>query len=172
MRKGTASGTAHPRKVRYSEREVDGVFLDRERLNGAVSALVGAGFGLENMSVVLEQRGTSSTFSAVDERQLRTLGTSLVAAVGALAAAGLTLMSGGAAAAAIAASALVGGSAATGVHVFKTSKGFNGSGATPDRPDEDAILSVRVGRTDDEHRTVEILQEHGAVKIWAQNWPY
>jgi hypothetical protein len=65
-------------------------------------------------------------FTPADERQLRTLATSMAGALGALAAAGVTMATGGAAAAAVAAAVLVGGSAASGVHVFKTLRGFDG----------------------------------------------
>ena len=164
VRHTTGSSVRQP-----ARREVDSVFTDRGRLDSAVSALQGHGFPLRTMSVVLEHRANrKSGFSAVDERQIRTLGTSLAGAVAALAAAGVTIMSGGAAGLALAASAVAGASAATGVHVFKTSQGFDGSGSE-DRPDEDVILSVSVKNAEDETRAVQILQEHGAVQIWAQD---
>lgn len=51
-------------------------------------------------------------FTQADERQIRTLGTSMSGAIGALAALGVTIATGGAAVAAVVAAALVGGSAA------------------------------------------------------------
>src|SRR5262249_18996500 len=152
-----------------------GVFVDREHLDQALSTLTAAGFKYDRMTAVLERHEggrriavtdlPSSGFTHADKRQLRTLATSMTGAVGALAAVGVTLATGGAALAAVAAAALVGGSAATGVHVFKTVRGFDGVA-------EDIILSVRVVRPSDEKRIFEIFDKHGAKQIWAQDRPY
>jgi hypothetical protein len=163
---------ANPKPVR----EVDGVFVDRERLDHAASALAAAGFGYADMTAVLKRhldggRRVAITdlpaagFTEADKRQVRTLATSMSGAVGALAALGVTVATGGSAAAAVMAAALVGGSAASGVHVFKTLQGFDGEG-------EDVILTVRVKNTRDEERVAEIFQRHGAVQSWAQDRPY
>jgi hypothetical protein len=163
---------AAPRKP---VREVDGVFVDRECLDQAMSALTSAGFSYADMTAVLERhlaggRRVAVTdlppadFTEADKRQLRTLATSMTGAVGALAALGVTIATGGSAAAAVMAAALVGGSAASGVHVFKTLQGFDGEG-------EDVILSVRVESPRDEERVAEMFRQHGAIQIWAQNRP-
>jgi hypothetical protein len=163
-------------KPKKPVREVDGIFFDREHLNRALTALNAAGFRYADMTAVLERhvdggRRVAVTdlpqagFTQADKRQLRTLATSLSGAVGALAAFGVTIATGGSALAAVAAAALAGGSAAMGVHVFKTSQGFDGVA-------EDIILSVRVNVPSDEKRVVEIFQKHGAEQIWAQNRPY
>ena len=167
-----AKAAARPKPVR----EVDGVFVDREGLDHAVSALAAAGFSYADMTVVLERhlnggRRVAVTdlppagFTEADKRQVRTLATSMTGAVGALAALGVTIATGGSAAAAVMAATLIGGSAASGVHVFKTLQGFDGEG-------EDVILSVRVKNSRDEERVAEIFRRHGAVQIWAQNRPY
>jgi hypothetical protein len=65
-------------------REVDGVFVDREGLDHAVSALAAAGFSYANMTAVLERhldggRRVAVTdlppagFTEADKRQVRTL---------------------------------------------------------------------------------------------------
>ena len=109
-------------KTRKPVREVDGIFLDREHLNRALTALHAAGFRKESMTAVLERHEGGrrvavtelppASFTQADKRQLRTLATSLGGAIGALAAFGVTFATGGAAAAAVAAAALAGGSAA------------------------------------------------------------
>jgi hypothetical protein len=158
-------------------RDADGVFFDREQLKDAVTALVAAGFSYADMTAVLERnvgggRRVAVTelpdagFSPADERQVRTLATSMSGAVGALAALGVTIATGGAAAAAVAAAALVGGSVATGVHVAKTLAGFDGV-----VPEEDVILSVCAKGPDEERRALDVLQKHGAVQIWLQSRP-
>jgi hypothetical protein len=162
-------------KTRKPVREVDGIFLDREHLDRALTALQAAGFRKESMTAVLERHEGGrrvavtdlppASFTQADKRQLRTLATSLGGAIGALAAFGVTIATGGAAAAAVAAAALAGGSAATGVHVFKTMQGFDGVA-------EDIILSVRVDGPADEQRVAEIFEGHGAQQIWAQNRPF
>ena len=168
------SDRGHPRR---EPREVDGMFFGRDQLNDAVAALAAAGFGYAAMTAVLERhvgggRRVAMTelphagFTQADERQVRTLATSMSGAVGALAALGITIATGGAATAAVAAAALVGGSAAGGVHVVKTLMGFDGV-----VPEEDIILSVRVTGPDDENRALDVLQKHGAVQIWVQNRP-
>jgi hypothetical protein len=159
-------------KARKLVREVDGIFVDREHLNRALTALSAAGFNKDSMTAVLERheggRRIAVTdlppagFTQADKRQLRTLATSMSGAIGALAAFGVTMVTGGAAAAAVAAAALVGGSTATGVHVFKTMQGFDGVA-------EDIILSVRVNNPADEKRVAEIFENHGAGQIWSQN---
>src|SRR5262249_49127946 len=116
-------------------REVDGIFVDREHLNHALTALTRAWFSKESMTAVLERHVGGrrvavtdlppSGFTQADKRQLRTLATSMSGAIAALAAFGVTFATGGAAVAAVAAAALIGGSTATGVHVFKTSQGFD-----------------------------------------------
>ena len=181
MPKGTRrSKAATPRRKAAAPskpvREVDGVFVDRERLDHALSALADAGFRYTDMTAVLEHHLEGSRrvavtdlpppdFTEADKRQVRTLATSMTGAVGALAALGVTIATGGSAAAAVMAAALVGGSAASGVHVFKTLQGFDGEG-------EDVILSVRVKNSRDEERVAEIFQRHAAVQIWAQNRSY
>jgi hypothetical protein len=162
-------------KPKKKVREVDGVFLDREHLNRALSALKAAGFGPDRMTAALERHEGGrripvtdlppAGFTQADKRQLRTLATGLTGAIAALAAFGVTIGTGGAAAAAVAAATLAGGSAATGVQVFKTMQGFDGVA-------EDVILSVRVEDPDDEERIVKIFQKHDAKQIWAQNRPY
>lgn len=108
-------------------REVDGIFVDREHLDQASSALVKAGF---QYSAVLERSTNGGRRIAVkdlpggdrtqaDKRQARTLSTSLTGAITTLVAVGVTIASGGAAVAAVAAAALVGGSAATGVRYLQ-----------------------------------------------------
>src|SRR5262249_16218399 len=174
-RSARAKRAAPSKPKKKPVREVDGVFVDREHLNHALSALAAAGFGYDRMPAVLKRPEGGQRiavtdlppagFSQADKRQLRTLATSMTGAVGALAAFGVTIATGGAAAAAVAAAALAGGSAATGVHVFKTLQGFHGAA-------EDIILSVRVDKPDDENRIVEIFQKHGAGQIWAQDRPY
>jgi hypothetical protein len=175
--RSTATG-AQAQKPPDQVREVDGMFFDREHLQRAVSALLAAGFGHARMTAILErcdERGNrvpvtdlpSAGFTQADERQLRTLATSMAGALGALAAAGVTIATGGAAIAAVAAAALVGGSAASGVHVLKTLQGFDGV-----VPQEDVILSVRVNGPDEEKRVLELFQQHGAEQIWAQDRPY
>ena len=149
--------------------EVDGVFVDREPLDHAVSALAAAGFSHANMTAVLEHhldggRRVAVTdlppagFTDADKRQLRTLATSMTGALGALAALGVTIATGGSAAAAVMAATLIGDSAASGVHVFMTLQGFDAVG-------EDVILSVRVKNSRDEERVAEIFRHHGAVQI-------
>ena len=156
--------------------EVDGIFVDREHLDHALSALVQAGFDSADMTAVLERHIDGgrriavtniprNTLTQTDKQQARTLSTSLAGAVAALAAAGVTIASGGVAIAAVAAAALVGGSAATGVHVIKTMAGFDGAS-------EDIILSVRVKKSADEKRIADIFDRHGAKQIWVQNRPY
>jgi hypothetical protein len=162
----------HPRRKAH---EVDGIFFARDQLNDAVTALSAAGFAYADMTAVLERhvgdgRRVAVTelphpgFTEADERQVRTLATSMSGAIGALAALGVTIATGGAAAAAVAAAALVGGSTAGGVYVAKTLMGFDGVVA-----EEDIILSVRVNRPDDEKRALDVLRKHGAVQIWVQN---
>ena len=169
--------TADPSAQR-SVREVDGIFFDRESLDHAVSALVAAGFSPSNMTAVLERQvdgGKRAPVSALppappastDRQQVRTLASTMAGAVGALAAAGVTIATGGAAMAAVAAAMLVGGSAISGVRVLKTLTGF---GETT--PEEDVILSVAVSGQTDEDRVLEIFQQHGAAQIWAQDRPY
>jgi hypothetical protein len=163
--------------TRKSSREVDGIFFSGEQLNNAISALTAAGFSCADMTAVLERHVGGGHRVAVtslpdvgvtqaDERQVRTLATSLSGAAGALAAAGITIATGGAAVAAVAAATLVGGSAATGVYVLKTLAGFDGV-----VPEEDVILSVSVKTPDDERRVLDLFQRHGAVQIWARNRP-
>jgi hypothetical protein len=157
-------------------REVDGIFVDRQHLDHALSALVKAGFDYEDMTAVLERHVDGGrriavtdipqdNFTQTDKQQARTLSTSLTGAVAALAAVGVTIASGGAAVAAVAAAVLVGGSAATGVHVIKTMAGFDGAS-------EDIILSVRAKKPADETRIADIFDQHGAKQIWVQNRPY
>ena len=163
------------RRTRRKPHEVDGIFFARDQLNDAVTALSAAGFAYADMTAVLERhvgagRRVAVTelphagFTKADERQVRTLATSMSGAIGALAALGVTIATGGAAAAAVASAELVGGSTAGGVYVAKTLMGFDGV-----VPEEDIILSVRVNGPDDEKRALDVLQKHGAVQIWVQN---
>ncbi|MBV8745219.1 MAG: hypothetical protein JO134_09280 [Xanthobacteraceae bacterium] len=157
-------------------REVDGIFVDREHLDQALSALAEAGFHYSDMTAVIERHVDGGrriavtdmpqgNFTQTDKRQARTLSTSLTGVVAALAAVGVTIASGGAATAAVAAAALVGGSAATGVHVIKTMAGFGDAS-------EDLILSVRAKQPADERRIADIFDQCDAKQIWVQNRPY
>lgn len=164
-------------------REVDGIFVEGDALYRAVAALKAAGFDHADMTVVHERRNPGGVsepvvespgagFSATDQRQLRTLGTSLGGAVAALAAIGIVAASGGTAAAIVGAAALVGGKVAIGVHVFKTGMGFDGSGPAAAQPSEDIILTVRVDDAAAETKASGILAAEGASQVWSQNRPY
>jgi hypothetical protein len=181
--------TAHPSSAPAKSgtgkviREVDGIFVARDALDRSVAALAAAGFDHSDMTVVLERRfaggktepvaeAPGDGFSATDQRQLRTLGTSLAGAVAALATVGIVAASGGTALAIVGAAAAVGTKAALGVHIFKTSLGFDGSGPGPDQPSEDIILTVRVPDHEAEQKAATILVDNGAWRVWAQNRPY
>jgi hypothetical protein len=47
-------------------REVDGIFLDREHLNQALSALSKAGFGYDRMTAVLERHVSGHRVAVTD----------------------------------------------------------------------------------------------------------
>lgn len=170
----TRSKARSPSTRDHALREVDGVFVDREHLDQALSALVQAGFRYTDMTAVLEGYVDGgprvavtdmppNDFTQADKRQLRTLGTSLAGAIAALSVLGVTTVAtGGAGALAVTAAALAGGSAATGVHVIKTMAGFDGAS-------EDIVLSVRAKKRADEQRIANIFEQHGAKQIWVQN---
>ncbi len=101
--------------------EVVGFFRDDAGLEEAVSRLTLAGFDRAELSLPLADipshqatpdAGATAVFSDVDRRQMRTLGTGIAGAAGALAAAGVTIATGGAAVAALAAAAIGGGATA------------------------------------------------------------
>lgn len=149
------------------------MFVDREHLDQALSALVKAGFRYTDMTAILERHvdggrrvavtDTPTDFTQADKRQVRTLGTSLAGAIAALAALGVTtIASGGVGGLAITAAAVAGGSAATGVHVIKTMAGLDGAS-------EDIVLSVRAKTPADEKHIANVFEQHGAKQIWVQN---
>ncbi len=103
--------------------EVQGFFADDASLQDAMARLTLAGFDRADISLPhadpapgdrTPELGAATPFTATDQQQIRTLGVSGAGAMGAIAAAGVTIATGGAAAVA-AGAALVAGAAAAGI---------------------------------------------------------
>jgi hypothetical protein len=100
-----------------SVEEVQGIFPSDAAMQDAIAKLTLAGFDRADFSLpttrpaaseATPNQGAADPMTDVDMRQARTMGTSIAATVGALAAAGATIATGGAAGAVIAVAAAVG----------------------------------------------------------------
>ncbi|MBV9735520.1 MAG: hypothetical protein JO209_06385 [Acidisphaera sp.] len=108
-----------------SVREVQGIFPSDASLQDAIARLTLLGFDRADLSLpaasphpaeATPELGAEDPHTEVDDRQMRTMGTSMAGAAGAMAAAGLTIATGGAAAVAIGAAAAIGAGAAALAH--------------------------------------------------------
>ena len=167
--------TAQPGPVLSRVHEVRGRFASTELMQDAIQRLLLAGFDRADLSVPeasppaersTPESGALPADTEDDARQARTLHTSGVAAVAALAGAGITVATGGGAAPAVAAAVLAG--AAAGGATFALSSAAN----EQEQSELDVraatgglILSVRV--QDDAHRSAAeaMLRSAGACDI-------
>lgn len=155
--------------------EVRATFADPDRMQEAANKLAMSGFDRADMS--LPSQGHSLDESAPeaaskpvstgeDARQARTLGSSTVGSVVALAAAGVTIATGGAAAPAVAAAVLAGGAA--GGATFAATAAATG-GEQQERERQAAagglVLSVRAQNEAKQAEAVAIMRAAGATDV-------
>jgi hypothetical protein len=153
-----------------SSRPVCGTFADGETLNAAKSILVRAGFTLSGLTIVCDPRLLNDDHAVptteADERQLRTLGSSLAGAVAALAAAGAVIATEGAALAALAAAAAFGAGAAAGMRALSTYVGIDGvPGIGLAGPVILCVMAEQPGRAE---KALELMRASGAQRAWVQ----
>ena len=144
-------------------------FATPEQMQDAVTRLTMSGFDRADISLPEEGSDTRRAAPASteeDARQIRTLGASTAATVGALAAAGITVATGGAAAPVIAAAVLAGGAAGGAT--------FAATGAANSAEQESRehrsrtgtlVLTVRAVTAERQSSAENILREAGASQV-------
>jgi hypothetical protein len=156
--------------------EVRAIFHSSDAMQHAISQLTLHGFGRADLSLpdiapTLERApldaGAKAADADDDAQQGRTLGTGTTAAVGAMAAAGITVATGGAAGFAIAAAAAVG--SLLGGATYAVTSVVNAHEHT-DREDKAAtgslILSARAPTAEKRAQAEMILRSSGGTDIW------
>jgi hypothetical protein len=136
----------------------------------AIAKLQMAGFDRADVSVPVQSEQTTPDIAAdnpitpSDQRQIRTMGSSMAAAAGGIAAAGITVATGGAAAVVIGA-AVVAGAGAGLLTNAATSPSDGAKGAGDALPGQKLLLTVRTGTADREARARQVMQAAGALQI-------
>jgi len=161
-------------------REAVAVFDDPDQLENAMSDLQSNGIDRSNLSLlahrslagrlparsqdVADDPATprESAVTDTDIRQGRVLGTSLAAAIAALAAAGFTVATGGVAAATVAAAAAAGGVGAVGALLGRGIGGDQEAFLDAQLARGGVLLWVRTPDADAERRTLGVLRRHSA----------
>jgi hypothetical protein len=177
-----------------STREAFALFQDTDKVNAAVSDLEGAGFDRSEMSLLAQQgvldghmpgeygeihkaaedpkAPREAVIADTDVRQGRTLAASTVAAVGAFAASGITIMTGGTAAVAIAAAAAAGlGSAAVGEALGKKASDSEKEYLREQLRRGGIVLWVKTPTPEKESRARQILTRHCASEVRVHDVP-
>jgi hypothetical protein len=157
--------------------EVQGHFASDAALQYAIGLVMHDGFDRADLSLPLAhpsadeatpEQGAANPTTPADAQQQRTLHASMAGAVGALAAAGVTVATGGTAVAAVAAAAAVGlaagGIAAAAVHASDAS---DHAARERDAATDDLVLSVRVTSAARRQRARELLGAAGATAVAA-----
>ena len=152
--------------------EVRGSFPTDQALQEAVSQLSMAGFDRADFSLPIQpaeggdltpEQSAGDPTTSTDSKQLRTMGTSMAGAVGALAAAGLTVATGGVAAAAIGAAAAAGlGSGAIAHFAGRESEQAREQGRDDAASVGALMLSVRTATVARTARAVKVMRDCGA----------
>ena len=155
--------------------EVQGIFPDDAALQDAIARLTLAGFDRAEISLpqasptsaeATPDLGADAPTSDIDQQQMRTLGASSAAAVGAIAAAGITIATGGlaavAAGAALLAGAAAGGATAmvTGANDHATTERHNADGAAGK-----LVLSARVTDAARQSDAEAAMRAAGAIRV-------
>jgi len=171
---------ADPVKAGATIREAVAVFDDPAKLESAVSELQSNGVDRADLSLLAhpslaesppgnsrrlaDDPGTprESAITDTDLRQGRVLGTSLAAAVAALAGAGFTVASGGVAAAMVAAAAAAGSVGAVGALVGRRLGEEQESFLDAQLASGGVLLWVRTPDAGSERRALEVLRRHSA----------
>ncbi|MBV8121697.1 MAG: hypothetical protein JO081_17370 [Alphaproteobacteria bacterium] len=161
-------------------REAVAVFDDPQKLERAMSELQSNGIDRANLSLLahtsLAKHLPPDTHSLADDpdtpreaavsdtdlRQERVLGTSLVATIAALAAAGFTVATGGVAAAVIAAAVAAGGAGAVGALVGRRLGEDEEAFLETQLAHGGVLLWVRTPDADTERRAIDVLRGHSS----------
>ena len=154
--------------------EVQGHFPDDAALQDALTRLQAAGYDRAQLSLPDEQEtaattpteGAGNPTDLVDKTQLRTMGTSMAAYAGAVAAGGATLATGGLAGVAIAAAAAVG----IGAGLTANATGNAVDAADARHHDEMGaqgrlLLAVRTATAQDVDRATALMTQAGATDV-------
>lgn len=155
--------------------EVQGHFPSDAAMQAALGGLTLAGFDRADFSLPQDQpnqgvqtpnEGAENPTDDIDKSQLRTMGTSMAAYAGAVAAAGATLATGGAAGVALAAAAAVG--AGTGLTANAAGRAAEKAGSD-DRDERGRagtlVLAVRVRDAAEAGRASAAMREAGASSV-------
>ncbi len=160
-----------------SVEEVQGIFPSDAAMQDAISKLTLAGFDRADFSLPVTrpaagqatpEQGAADPMTDVDMRQARTMGTSMAATIGAVAAAGATIATGGAAGAVIAVAAAVGAGSGYAASSLGT--------AVKDNQEADRevaanagelVLAVHAATAEKQADATRIMQMAGASKVAA-----
>jgi hypothetical protein len=155
--------------------EVQAVFGSDAALQDAMGRLASAGFDHADFSLPIArpepgeatpEQGAGSPFSEDDNQSMRTMHTSMAGAVGALAAAGATVMTGGAAGVALAAAAAAGTGAGLLAHSASAASDTAQHEAREQAAARDElVLSVRTPDLERRRRAEAVLREAGAIRV-------
>ena len=157
--------------------EVQGIFPSDAAMQDAISKLTLAGFDRADFSLPIThpdagqatpELGAATPMTDVDVRQARTMGTSMAASIGAIAAAGATIATGGAAAAVIAAAAAVGAGSAYAANAVGTSAKESQEGERDLAAQAgELVLAVHAATPAKRADAERIMRESGATKVAA-----
>lgn len=155
--------------------EVQAHFPDDAALQGALGRLALAGFDRADFSLPEEHQaalattpneGAATPVDQIDKSQLRTMGTSMAAYAGAVAAVGVTLATGGAAGVAIAAAAAAGaGGALVANSVGRAADQLHTEGRDELGAEGKLVLAVRTTTSAQVEEATRIMQEAGATTV-------
>ena len=157
--------------------EVQGIFPSDAAMQDAISKLTLAGFDRAEFSLPIThpaagqatpELGAATPMTDVDVRQARTMGTSMAASIGAIAAAGATIATGGAAGAVIAAAAAVGAGSAYAANAVGTAA----KESQEDQRDASAqagelVLAVHAPTEEKRVNAERIMRASGATRVAA-----
>jgi hypothetical protein len=148
--------------------QISATFLTEAALQDAISRLTLAGFDRADISRpvkttadVTPEQGVANPNTPTDQQQMRTIHTSMAGAVGAVAAAGVTIATGGAAAVAVGAAVLAG--AGAGLVANRASNAVDVTSIST--ADSLLMLTVRTGSDERTIRAHDALEQAAAHSI-------
>jgi hypothetical protein len=160
-----------------SVEEVQGIFPSDAAMQDAIAKLTLAGFDRADFSLPIThpaasqatpEQGAADPMTDVDMRQARTMGTSIAATVGALAAAGATIATGGAAGAVIAVAAAVGaGSGYAASTIGTVAKESQEAERDAAASAGELVLAVHAATAEKQANATRIMEASGATKVAA-----
>ncbi|MCR0984749.1 hypothetical protein [Roseomonas populi] len=158
----------------HAQRQVMASFATHEAADSAIQYLTAEAIPRDQISIRTSDTGlqpvqapgeTDGVVQEDEQRNLRTMGTSIASAGAAMAAAGVVVATGGAALPAVAAAA------AAGLGAGAVTQGVSNA-ATPDVvPDSEkavAVLTVNVANADQAERAKGVLRKVSAIKVWEE----